>query len=151
MVGKPVQVEAVNALSPDDYAALAGFRHGIRRYLAFAEAGARSAGLTPQQHQALLAIKAHIAPGGMSIGELAGQLLLKHHSVVELAGRLEAAGLVARSPDTQDRRRVLLALTATGEQVLASLSAQNLEELRVVAPALGPLLQHLGQLPGAAQ
>lgn len=149
MAGEPGQKTVAKTLSSDDYAALAAFRHGIRRYLAFAEAGARSAGLTPQQHQALLAIKAHAAPTGMFVGELAGQLLLKHHSVVELTGRLEAAGLVARSPDIEDRRRVLLSLTEAGERVLAALSTQNLEELRVVAPALGPLLRNLGQLPGA--
>ena len=75
-----------------DYEALARFRYAVRRYLAFAETGARSAGLTSQQHQALLAIKAHTVSRPMSIGDLAAHLLLKHHSVVELVGRLEKAG-----------------------------------------------------------
>jgi DNA-binding MarR family transcriptional regulator len=135
-------------LSEADYRALASFRYAVRRYLAFAEAGARSAGLTSQQHQALLAIKAHSFGGPMSVGELAGELLLKHHSAVELLGRLEKLGLVQRTPDVEDRHRVLISLTAAGEGVLASLSANNLDELRHIAPAFSGLLGQLDKLSG---
>lgn len=129
-----------------DYEALAAFRHAVRRYLAFAEAGARSVGLTSQQHQALLAIKAQTLSRPMSIGDLAGQLLIKHHSAVELVGRLEKAGYTKRSRDDEDRRRVLVSLTREGEGVLAALSANNLRELRVVSPAFAGLLEQLKQL-----
>ena len=133
-------------LSPVDYEALASFRYAVRRYLAFAEAGARSVGLTSQQHQALLAIKAHGAERAMSVGDLAGELLLKHHSTVELVGRLEKAGLTTRGVDPEDRRRVLLSLTAKGEGVLEALSANNLRELRLIAPAFSSLLGQLESL-----
>lgn len=133
-------------ISAADYEALAAFRHAVRRYLAFAEGGARSVGLTSQQHQALLAIKAHTLRRPMSIGELAAQLLLKHHSVVELVARLEKAGFTQRSQDVEDRRRVLVSLTPDGERVLAALSANNLKELQLISPAFSGLLAQLREL-----
>lgn len=89
-------------LSATDYETLATFRYGVRRYLAFAEANARSVGLTSQQHQALLAIKVRTASKPMSIGDLAVELLIKHHSTVELVGRLEKAGF--NTPRDRPRR-----------------------------------------------
>lgn len=137
------------AITAADYEALAAFRHAVRRYLAFAESGARSVGLTSQQHQALLAIKAHTLSRPMSIGDLAAQLLLKHHSAVELVGRLEKAGFTQRSSDVEDRRRVLVSLTPEGEGVLAALSANNLKELRLISPAFSGLLAQLRELTEA--
>jgi DNA-binding MarR family transcriptional regulator len=133
-------------LSASDYEALASFRYAVRRYLAFAEAGARSVGLTSQQHQALLAIKAQTLTRPISIGDLAAELLLKHHSAVELVGRLEKAGFTQRVVDPLDRRRVLVSLTPRAEEVLASLSARNLGELRVIAPAFSGLLAQVEKL-----
>jgi len=145
-MAEPKNTSRSKTLSPADYEALAAFRHAVRRYLAFAETGARSVGLTSQQHQALLAVKAHTLARPMSIGDLAAQLLIKHHSAVELAGRLEKAGFVRRAADVEDRRRVHLSLTADGEQVLAALSRNNLQELRIVAPAFSGLLGQLKKL-----
>ena len=133
-------------LTRADYEGLASFRYAVRRYLAFAEAGARSAGLTSQQHQALLAIKAHTMSKPMAIGELAADLLIKHHSAVELIGRLEKLGLTQRQADPTDRRRVLVSLTEAGEGVLAALSTNNLRELRHIAPAFSGLLDRLEEI-----
>jgi DNA-binding MarR family transcriptional regulator len=132
-----------DGLTAIDYEALARFRHAMRRYLAFAESGARSVGLTSQQHQALLAIKAHTLSKPMSIGDLAAQLLLKHHSTVELVGRLEKASLTQRRSDPEDRRRVFVSLTEAGEAVLGALSANNLKELQLIAPQFAGLLDRL--------
>lgn len=137
-------------ITPADYQALASFRHGVRRYLAFAEAGARAAGLTSQQHQALLAIKANPGPSPMSIGELAEQLLIKHHSAVELVGRLLKAGVIERAEDEEDRRRVSLSLSPAGEKTLAALSANNLRELQVLAPAFSGLMTQIDLLTRSA-
>jgi DNA-binding MarR family transcriptional regulator len=82
----------------------------------------------------------------MSVGDLAGELLLKHHSTVELIGRLEKAGFTQRSVDPEDRRRVLIALTPLGEEVMVALSASNLRELRLIAPAFAGLLGQLDKL-----
>ncbi len=133
-------------LSDANYLALASFRRAVRRYLAFAEEGAKSAGLTSQQHQALLAIKAHTIRSPMTIGELAAELLLKHHSTVELVGRLEKAGLASKDNDLADRRKMRVALTLRGEAVLSVLSARNLAELRHIAPSFNWISSQLKKL-----
>lgn len=113
-----------------DYKALAAFRHALRLFLAFSERAAREAGLTPQQHQALLAIKGHPSGGPVSIGDLAAQLLIRHNSAVELVNRLVGAGLVEKMSSPEDRRQVILVLTDEAEAVLDLLSASHLTELR---------------------
>jgi len=107
-----------DALTDDDYQALGEFRRAIRQFLAFSEEGARAYGLTSQQHQALLAIKAHRGPDPISIGDLAQCLLIKNHSAVELVARLIERDLVSRRDDEADRRRVVLALRPRGADIL---------------------------------
>ena len=135
----------MTGLSLRDYRTLAGFRHLLRSFLGFSEEAAREAGLAPQQHQALLAIKGF--PGGeaVTIHDLAAQLCIRHHSAVELVDRLEGSGLVVRRHDHSDRRRVLLSLTEAAEARLADLSAAHLEELRRLRPALLEVLSLLGE------
>jgi DNA-binding MarR family transcriptional regulator len=133
-------------LTQADYETLASFRYGVRRYLAFAEANARSVGLTSQQHQALLAIKVRTATQPMSIGDLAAELLIRHHSTVELVGRLEKGGFTQRTIDPEDRRKVLVTLTPVGEKLLADLSVSNLRELRLISPAFSGLLGQVDKL-----
>src|SRR5690349_13644789 len=99
-----------------DYQSLAQLRYQIRRFLHFSEQAARSAGLEPRQHQLMLALKG--LPKGVRprIGELAERLQIQHHSTVELVNRLAARGYVRRSRGDDDRREVLLSLTAKGEK-----------------------------------
>jgi DNA-binding MarR family transcriptional regulator len=122
------------------------FRRAIREFLAFSEAGARDQGLTSQQHQALLAIKAHPGPDPMSVSELADCLLIKTHSAVGLVARLVDRGLVERRISPRDRRRVQLALRPEGEAVLEVISRSNLDQLAGVASILADLLQSARQL-----
>ncbi|GEP05749.1 MarR family winged helix-turn-helix transcriptional regulator [Methylobacterium oxalidis] len=130
---------ADETLAPADYAALAAFRHALRRFLAFSRAAAQEAGLPPQQHQALLAIKGARPP--VSVGQLAESLIVAPHTAAELAERLEAAGLVTRAPSAADRRRLDLTLTGKAEAVLGRLSAAHRAELRAVGPLLRDLLR----------
>ena len=89
-------------LTDTDYEALAEFRHTMRGFLHFSEAAANNVGLMPQQHQALLAIRA--ARGRqISVGELADRLLLRPHSVTGLVDRLVRLGLIVRQPSEADR------------------------------------------------
>jgi len=113
-----------------DYKALAAFRHALRQFFAFSEEAARGAGLTPQQHQALLAIRGHPYGPHITVGQLAEYLFLRHNTVVELANRLAAAGLIEKSESSTDRRQVLLSLTDGAEAILETLSATHLAELR---------------------
>jgi DNA-binding MarR family transcriptional regulator len=125
-----------------DYQALSTFRRELRRFLAFSEEAARVHGIPPQQHQAILAIKGR-PEERLSIGDLAEALLIKPNTAVELATRLEEAGLVSRRPAVEDRRRILLTLTPKAEQVLASLTEAHLQELRRLEPALRAILTRL--------
>jgi DNA-binding MarR family transcriptional regulator len=129
-------------INPKDYQRLAAFRHTLRRFLAFSETAARAAGLTPQQHQALLAIKG-AGSETVSVGDLADQLLLQPNSAAELVDRMVKCGLLMRAEAGDDRRRVVLSLTPSAEGALHALSAAHLRELRYSAPVLDGLLRSL--------
>jgi DNA-binding MarR family transcriptional regulator len=119
-----------------NYKALANFRYEIRRFLNFSEDAAHAAGIEPQQHQALLAIKGLPAGLEATIGALAERLQIKHHSAVGLSGRLEARGWVRRARSRTDRREVLLRLTRRGERMLENLSLAHRRELHTAGPRL---------------
>ena len=137
--------KAAPELEDAHYAALAGFRRALRQVMADSESICAGLGLTTQRFQALLAIRAF--PGqAMSVGDLADELVLKHHSAVELAGRLEQAGLVARKGDPQDKRRVLLTLTETGAERLTDLARAHSLELGKTRDVM---IRTLKTLPGA--
>jgi DNA-binding MarR family transcriptional regulator len=123
-------------LTDADYEDLLVLRTGLRRFLRWSEQEAEAAGLTPAQHQLLLAIRGHSAPRGPTIGEVADYLLLRHHSAVGLIDRADAAGLVERVRDPEDHRMVRLQLTANGTKRLEALSAQHLDELQRLARKL---------------
>jgi len=129
----------VVTLQQRHYERLLDFRAGLRRFLRWSADQAAMAGVTPAQHQLLLAIRGHPDPAGPTIREMAGYLLVRHHSAVELVDRAVAAGLVERRPDGDDLRAVRLCLTADGADRLARLSALHLEELRRFAPQLQAL------------
>jgi DNA-binding MarR family transcriptional regulator len=138
--GRSTRRKARATPTQEDYERLAAFRHALRCFMEFSQSAARAAGLTPQQHQALLAIKGMPGNVGVTIGDLAGRLLVRHHSAVELVDRLEQNGLLRRDSDGQDGRRALLVLTAKGEAALLELSASHLEELSRVGPELSVML-----------
>ena len=116
-------------LEKRDYVALAQLRRDIRRFIRFAEEGAREEGITPQQHQVLLAIKGQPKREWASISEIADFLQLRHHTVVGLIDRCENAGLVRRTQSEEDRRKVEVSLTSKGESILARLAKRNMEQL----------------------
>jgi DNA-binding MarR family transcriptional regulator len=120
-------------LTDADYEDLLTLRTGLRRFLRWSEQQAEEAGLTPAQHQLLLAIRGHSDPRGPTIGEVADYLLLRHHSAVGLIDRADAAGLVERLRDPEDHRMVRLQLTAIGRKRLEKMSEVHLEELQRLA------------------
>jgi DNA-binding MarR family transcriptional regulator len=125
----------VAEVSPREFRALAEFRYQLRRFLSFSEAAAKQAGVEPQQHQLMLAVKAK-EPEPAGIAFLAERLQLRHHSVVGLVDRLEASGLVRRKHSASDRRTAQVELTAKGERILHALSLHHREELRSAIPDL---------------
>jgi len=118
------------SLTKQDYESLAAFRAAIRRFTRFSEEGSRDVGITPQQHQALLAIMGQPGKQWASVAEIADFLQLKHHTAVGLVDRCVGAGLVERNPDPDDRRQVRVSLTPRGEELLRHLSTRNLRELK---------------------
>jgi DNA-binding MarR family transcriptional regulator len=137
------KLQSREPLRKQDYQALAGFRHALREFLAFSEQAAGRQGVTPVQHQALLAIKGMPHSGPVSIGDLAGWLGVRHHSAVGLVDRLASHGLVHKRADAADRRRIVLTLTAKADRKLAALTAAHRGELRRLSGALGSLIDTL--------
>ncbi len=126
----------MSKVSLADYRALAQFRYEIRKFLAFSEAAARAAGIEPQQHQALLAVKGLPAGVEPTIGALAERLCVQHHTAVALVDKLEEHGWVERRRATSDRRQVLLMLTPEGSKLLANLSALHGQQLGSVGSGM---------------
>ena len=128
-------------LRDEDFARLLAFRDGLRRFQRWSEDQAKAVGLTPAQHQLLLAVRGH---GSLpSIGDVAAHLFLRHHSVVELVDRAVTAGLVERVDDPDDQRVVRLQLTRSGAQRVEALAEAHLEELSRLRPRFDSLWQHL--------
>ena len=132
-----------NHLNQADYQALAEFRYQIRCFVRFSEQAAREAGIEPQHHQLMLALKGAREGAEPCIGYLANRLQIQHHSAVELADRLVKRGLIQRSRSQNDRREVHVRLTKRGERILRELTLHTREELRSAAPALVDTLKKM--------
>jgi DNA-binding MarR family transcriptional regulator len=142
-----VRMDDLNAeaLTDGDYRRLADFRRALRGFFAFSKTAVESVGLAPAQYQALLAIRAREGQiEEYTIGHLAEELQIRHHSAVELVDRLEKAGLIVRQPGAKGRRVVPL-LTPEARAVLARLAQVHLAQLRRYAPEMA---RHLWTEPG---
>src|ERR687896_1349987 len=122
---------------------MAELRYQIRKFLRFSENAARQAGIEPQQHQLLLAVRGLPEELRPTIGVLAERMQLQHHSTVELIDRLVDRGLLSRLRATDDRRQVLVKLTYEGEEFLKTLSLHHLQELQSAGPRFVSILQGL--------
>ena len=129
---------------------MAELRYQIRRFLRFSENAARQAGIEPQQHQLLLAIRGLPDDLKPTIRVLAERMQLQHHSTVELIDRLVDRGFVCRLRATDDRRQVFAKLTREGEEFLEKLSLYHLQELRSVGPMFVNVLQNLIRHAGSS-
>lgn len=127
----------------EDYQNLALFRYHIRRFLRFSENAAKHAGIEPQQHQLMMAVKGVPEGEQPSIRYIAERLQIRHNSAVELVDRSEARGLVKRHSDPTDLRRVIVQLTPAGEKLLRSLAESHFEEMQEQGPHLAQLLRSM--------
>ena len=137
------------SLGPEDFQRLLQLRTRLRRFLRWSEEQARAAGLTPAQHQLLLAVRGHADPHGPTIGELADYLVIRHHSAVGLVDRAVAAGLVRRGPDPAHNSAVRVTLTAAGTAKLDELTETHLQELAHLGPTIRTLWEALEHGDGA--
>jgi DNA-binding MarR family transcriptional regulator len=143
-----VQRRRAGTVAKEVYETHAAFRFALRQFLRFSETTARKVGLTPQQYQALLAIRGFPERDRVKVGELAQRLQIHHHSAVGLVDRLMAKGLALRERSTVDRRQVFIHLTTRGVRILQRVSAANRGELRRLRPQLIRLLGRIARLEG---
>lgn len=133
-----------NTLRAKDYAALGAFRYAMRQFLRFSkDLVAARASLTPEQYEALLAIKASSQADGMTVGQISEQLQVRHHTAVSLIDKLEARKLARRKRTNTDRRTVNVQLTKTGTTLLSRLALIHYREIRRRAPEIIGTLQRL--------
>ena len=131
-------------LHPDDYHALASFRYAVRKFLSFSKrALAMKADLTPEQYEALLALKAFASDRGLTISDLSERLQVKHHTAVGLVDKLEELRFVRRQRGVADRRQVFVRLTPAGSRVLAKVAVIHRREMRICSPEMIKLLLRL--------
>jgi DNA-binding MarR family transcriptional regulator len=109
---------------------------------------ARAEGISPEQVSLLVAVK--YAPG-IGIRDLAAHERISAPALTKHADRLERDGLIARTPNPDDGRRIGLTLTDEGHRVLrrvrsrrtawlaTRLRALDATELAAVEAAIEPL------------
>ena len=138
---------AIEPLNEDDFVGLAGFRFALRRFLTFSEAAVKSAGITSQQYQTMLAVRAS-ENQELSMKALAQEMMLKPNGTVQLVDRLEALGMLQRRSAPSDRRSVLITLTRLGNRVIEVLAAEHSAELVRQRPLLVESLRRLTSMAG---
>lgn len=129
------------SLTKADLELLSEFRYRLRKFLGFSEQAAVSHGVSPHQYQAMLAIEGFPGKNWVTIGELAEQMQVAHHTAVGLTKRMERLKLVLRTPSKEDRRQVRVSLTAKGFKILEKLYQAHRAELHVVGPQIADLLR----------
>ena len=92
-------------------------------------------GLTFAQARVLRVVAGADSP--LRMAELAAALDVVPRSATSMIDALEAAGLVARQADREDRRSVLVALTPAGRRLLAHLDEARRATAEEVFGALG--------------
>lgn len=127
---------SARGLSRGEYETLAEFRYHLARFLRRRKDAARGEGLQAQQYELLLAVSGLPRQTPATIKEIAAQLCLEHHTVVELADRLEKRGLLLRKSSGDDRRVVLLRLTRDGQNTLNRIVKFSFAQLHEEAPEL---------------
>ena len=92
-------------------------------------------GLTPSQTAALATIHRH---GPLTPSELADRERIKRPSATRLVANLEGEGLVTKTPDPDDRRSCLIAISGEGDRLLREIRTQKdaylAERLRKLSP-----------------
>jgi DNA-binding MarR family transcriptional regulator len=136
------------AITEQEYRALAELRHRLRRFLQEGDTTARQAGLEPQQYLMLLAIRGLPEGQTATISVLAERLSLRHHSTVELIDRMAVRGYLRRLRGKKDRRQVVLFVQPKGEKLLEKVVAQRIIELRSHGRGLVAAISSVLESPG---
>lgn len=130
-------------VSDEDYLMLASFRAALRKFLRTSEDIAHNLGLTPQRHQAMLAVRGFPGDELPTVGQLAARLHIRHNSAVGLVTRLVNEGYLRREKSKLDQRRMHVRLTPKGQTILDKLTEAHRAELRHIGPDITRLLKEL--------
>jgi DNA-binding MarR family transcriptional regulator len=130
-------------VSDDDYLMIASFRAALRKFLRTSEDIAHNLGLTPQRHQAMLAVRGFPGDEPPTVGALAAKLHIRHNSAVGLVTRLVNEGYLRREQSKVDQRRQHVRLTPKGQALLDKLTEAHRTELRHIGPDITRLLKEL--------
>ncbi len=139
-------INRANTPTDQDYRTHAAFRYALRQFLRVSERHARAAGVTPQQHLLLLAVRGHPSYPKVTITEVAEYLQSRHNGASLLIERAVQRDLLVRDEDPADGRRTLVSLTRKGERVLAQITIANRAELRTsdgAVPRLDALMEEI--------
>lgn len=111
----------------------------------------RPAGLTRAQYNVLRILRG-AEPDGLCRNEVRDRMLTRMPDMTRLLDRMEAAGLVSRERDTEDRRQVTTRITARGSRLLDGLEKDIVAEHTRRLGHLGPeRLRTLIELLGAVR
>lgn len=94
-------------------------------------------GVEPWEFDVLAALRRSGPPYELSPGQLTAQTLVTSGTMTNRVDRLEARGLVARRPDPDDGRGVLVGLTDAGRALVDTALAALLDRERALLAALG--------------
>ena len=124
----------------------------LARYLDRARRNAFAAHeLALWEFDVLSALRRSGRPYRMSPGGLLNQTLVTSGTMTNRIDRLTERGLVRREDDPNDRRSVLVKLTATGEALLDRLADRHLDELLRQEPHLSRSLRRLRRMSAGAE
>lgn len=123
---------------------MGSFRYALRKFLRFSnDLLAAKASLTPEQYEALLALKSFASEAGMLVGQLSERLQVRHHTTVALTNKLVARNLVTKKRSATDRRQVYVQLTAAGDALLEAVASVHRKAIRVHSTELIAVLRQL--------
>ncbi|HTU94383.1 MAG TPA: MarR family transcriptional regulator [Solirubrobacteraceae bacterium] len=131
-----------------DAMALIGRLLRIARYLERdVELELGSFGLSISEFNALSALRRRGQPYALSPTELSRGLMLSSGGMTKLIERLEARGLVIRTPDATDGRGVVVALTQAGRELQeAAIEAHVVNENELLGPLDGDTREELTRI-----
>lgn len=132
-MGRTISASKQSAAERDAARAARGAGRAISRLARQVEHGLAPVGLSLQQYRAL----ALLAEGPAGANRLAERLTVSPPSVTAVIDGLVARGLVSRAADPDDRRRLTLALTPAGAQLLLEADAAVTGRLNEVAAHFG--------------
>lgn len=122
-------MEQLGHFTEKEYRDQAAFRVALHEFLHRADGHAREIGLTPQQWLLLLMLRGHRDYPRVTLRDLAETLKIRQSSTSLLVDRAVRDGYVRRVTPADDRRRVSLSLTESGQHLLDTVIAASRREL----------------------